>query len=164
MTVKHNQHIQSFIYLISIFPAEFEYFPPNLNISRRICEGVLCQIYFHCLLSGLFSHHIPLTHCLFQVASRRVFICTAIFYILIGVLAKVSAIVVSIPYPVLGGVLCTTIGVFVGVNLSNLQVVDLSSTRNLSIMGMAVFIGVLVPDWAEDNADAIDTGNYMLML
>ena len=69
-----------------------------------------------------------------------------------------SAVVVSIPYPVLGGVLCTTIGVFVGVNLSNLQVVDLSSTRNLSIMGMAVFIGVLVPDWAEDNADAIDTG------
>ena len=55
------------------------------------------------------------------------FICTAIFYILIGVLAKVSA-VVSIPCPVLGGVLSTTLDVFMGVNLSNLQVVDLSST------------------------------------
>ena len=57
MTIKHNQHIQSFIYLISIFPAEFEYFPPNLNISRRIwifpaefvkefCVRYICTAYY----------------------------------------------------------------------------------------------------------------------
>jgi hypothetical protein len=48
--------------------------------------------------------------------------------------------------------------VFVGVNLSNLQVIDLSSTRNLSIIGTAVFVGLLVPTWMEKNASAIDTG------
>ena len=49
-------------------------------------------------------------------------------------------------------------GVFVGVNLSNLQVVDLASTRNLSIIGTAVFAGLLVPSWMEKNGNAIDTG------
>lgn len=93
-----------------------------------------------------------------QVASRQVFIVTAILFMVLGVLAKVAAVFVSIPFPVLGGIIITTIGVFVGVNLSNLQVVDLSSTRNLSIMGMAIFIGLLVPEWTEENSDAVKTG------
>ena len=50
-------------------------------------------------------------------------------------------------------------GVFVGVNLSNLKVIDLSSARNLSVIGTAVFVGLLVPSWIEKNGSAINTGN-----
>ena len=89
------------------------------------------------------------------------FIITAIIYMILAVLAKVSAVFISIPYPVLGGTIITILGVFVGVNLSNLQVVDLASTRNLSIIGMAVFTGRLIPTWVEQNKTAIRTGKYI---
>lgn len=46
----------------------------------------------------------------FQVASRHVFIAMSIIYIVLGVLAKVSAVFISIPYPVLGGSIITIIG------------------------------------------------------
>ena len=59
---------------------------------------------------------------LFQVASRHVFIAMAIMYLVLAMLGKLTAFFISIPYPVLGGSLLTIIGVFVGVNLSNLQV------------------------------------------
>ena len=78
----------------------------------------------------------------------------------LAVLAKVSAIFISIPYPVLGGTIITIIGVFMGVNLSNLSVIDLASTRNLSIIGMSVFAGRLIPEWIEQNKGAIQTGMY----
>ena len=57
-----------------------------------------------------------------QVASRHVFIAVAIIYLLLSVLSKLTAVFITIPDPVLGGCLLTIIGVFVGVNLSNLQV------------------------------------------
>ena len=59
---------------------------------------------------------------IFQVASRHVFVAMAIIYLIFAVLGKLTAVFISIPYPVLGGSLLTIIGVFVGVNLSNLQV------------------------------------------
>ena len=99
----------------------------------------------------------------FQVASRQVFIVTAVIYMVLAVLAKVSAVFISIPYPVLGGTIMTIIGVFVGVNLSNLGVVDLASTRNLSIIGMAVFAGRLIPEWVEQNKGVIQTGKALLL-
>ena len=46
----------------------------------------------------------------------------SIIYVLFAVLAKLTAVFISIPNPVLGGCLLTIISVFVGVNLSNLQV------------------------------------------
>ena len=79
-------------------------------------------------------------------------------YMALAILSKLSAVFISMPYPVLGGTMITILGVFVGVNLSNLRVVDLASSRNVSIIGMAVFTGRLIPSWVEQNSDAIDTG------
>ena len=50
------------------------------------------------------------------------FVLMALIYIAFGIFAKVSAVFVCIPDPVLGGSIITIVGVFVGVNLSNLQV------------------------------------------
>lgn len=53
-------------------------------------------------------------------------------------------------------------GMFNGVVLSNLQVVSLSSTRNLAIIGTAILFGLMIPYWLETNPDAIQTGKpYM---
>ena len=94
-----------------------------------------------------------------QVASRHVFVCAGIVYLIFGVMGKVSAVFVTIPNPVLGGALIVMFGVFNGVVLSNLRSVDLSSTRNLSVMGIALLMGLMMPDWLKQNQDVIDTGN-----
>ena len=44
------------------------------------------------------------------------------------------------------------------VGLSNLQFVDLNSSRNLFILGTSLLLGMAVPDWAKSNRDQIDTG------
>ena len=62
-------------------------------------------------------------HLLFiQVASRQVLICAGILYIVFGILGKVSAVFITIPYPVLGGAALVMFSTFLGVVLSNLQV------------------------------------------
>ena len=44
------------------------------------------------------------------------------------------------------------------VGLSNLQYVDLNSSRNIFILGTSLFVGLSLPVWMQTH-DAIDTGN-----
>ncbi|KAL4228724.1 hypothetical protein ACF0H5_011767 [Mactra antiquata] len=139
--------------------------PPGHAVNRGIAIEGFCS-----MLSGFFGiGHATTTYGgnigaigMTRVASRRVFVVVSFMYIILGLLAKVSAAFITIPYPVLGGSIISIIGVFVGVNLSNLNVIDLASTRNLSIIGSAIFIGLLVPTWAVKNPGAVDTGSYEL--
>ncbi|XP_046558675.1 solute carrier family 23 member 2-like isoform X1 [Haliotis rubra] len=50
----------------------------------------------------------------------------------------------------------------VAVGLSTLQFVDLSSSRNLMVLGLALMLGMILPQWAKNNPKAIDTGNEEL--
>ena len=45
-----------------------------------------------------------------------------------------------------------------GVVLSNLQVVDLGSSRNLAIIGTSIFTGLMVPHWIETYPSELSTG------
>ncbi|XP_067657359.1 solute carrier family 23 member 1-like [Haliotis asinina] len=94
-----------------------------------------------------------------KVASRRVMQCVGIIFIVFSVLPKVGAVFVTIPYPVVGGSMVVLNGLLVGVALSNLQPVDLSATRNLAIIGMSLFVGMMVPYWAGKNPAGFNTGN-----
>ena len=77
-----------------------------------------------------------------------------------GMLGKLSGVFISIPYPVLGGALITMAGMFNGVTLSNLQPLDLSSSRNLAIMGTSLMVGLLIPLWVKKYPEDIDTGMH----
>ncbi|XP_029656248.1 solute carrier family 23 member 1-like [Octopus sinensis] len=93
-----------------------------------------------------------------KVASRRVFQVLGLIYIFFGIMGKVGALFITIPYPVLGGVQLLSFGIFIGVVLANLQYIDLNSTRNLAIIGMGLLLGLMVPYYGEKNPDAFDTG------
>lgn len=93
-----------------------------------------------------------------QVASRHVFVCVSLVYILFGIIGKFSAVFITIPYPVLGGALIIMFGMFNGVVLSNLQSVDLSSTRNSAIIGTSLLVGLMLPHWIERYPNTVDTG------
>ena len=89
-------------------------------------------------------------------------IVAGIIYLIFGVIGKASAVFISIPYPVLGGALIVMFGMFVGIAISNLQVTDLNSTRNMAVLGIAVIVGLLLPTWLEQNKDTIDFGECII--
>ncbi|KAK3094626.1 hypothetical protein FSP39_004171 [Pinctada imbricata] len=136
--------------------------PPSHAVNRGIAVEGFCSIFSGAIGCG----HATTTYGgnigaigLTKVASRHVFVCVGLIYIVFGVIGKVSAVFITIPYPVLGGVLIIMFGAFNGVVLSNLQSVDLSSTRNLTIIGTGLLVGLVVPHWIETYPNAINTGN-----
>lgn len=57
---------------------------------------------------------------------------------------------------------CTCIshvGMVVAVGLSNLQFVDLTSSRNIFILGTSIFFGLSFPNWMKNHPGYISTGN-----
>jgi len=93
------------------------------------------------------------------VASRRVFQFFALQMIFVSIIGKFSAFFVTIPYPVLGGTQIVSVGIFIGLILSNLYYVDIRSTRNLSVIGISIILGLMVPNWSKANIHVFATGN-----
>ena len=54
-------------------------------------------------------------------------------------------------------------GLIVAVGISNLQYVDLNSSRNLFIIGFAFLVGLSIPEWIKANPHAINTGKNTLL-
>lgn len=89
------------------------------------------------------------------------FLTAGFILIVLGVVGKMGAILSTIPEPIIGGTITVVFGVVTAVGISNLQFVDLSSTRNLTIFGLSLILGLSVPNFINDpaNAGIINTGN-----
>ncbi|XP_052781708.1 solute carrier family 23 member 1-like isoform X2 [Mya arenaria] len=138
--------------------------PPKHAVNRGIMIEGLCS-----MLSGAVGcGHATSTYGgnigaigVTKVASRHVFIATGVIYILFGIFGKFSALFISIPYPVLGGAIVVMFGIFFGVVISNLEVTNMSSPRNIAIFGLSIFIGLAVPTWAKKHKSPVQTGHAM---
>lgn len=90
--------------------------------------------------------------------------------LLLGLVGKFSALFASLPDPVLGALFCTLFGMITAVGLSNLQFVDLNSSRNLFVLGFSIFFGLMLPSYLKENPlvtgewrGKIDACNNMLL-
>ncbi|XP_075889334.1 solute carrier family 23 member 2 isoform X1 [Nelusetta ayraudi] len=128
--------------------------PPIHAINRGIfVEGISC------VLDGLFGTGNGSTSSspnigvlgLTKVASRRVIQYGAAMMLLLGLVGKFSALFASLPDPVLGALFCTLFGMITAVGLSNLQFVDLNSSRNLFVLGFSIFFGLMLPSYLKQN-------------
>ncbi|MBN3317507.1 S23A2 protein, partial [Atractosteus spatula] len=131
--------------------------PPIHAINRGIfIEGVSC------VLDGLFGTGNGSTSPLgqspvltvsapSQVGSRRVIQYGAALMLLLGLVGKFSALFASLPDPVLGALFCTLFGMITAVGLSNLQFIDLNSSRNLFVLGFSIFFGLVLPSYLKQN-------------
>ncbi|NWI64092.1 S23A2 protein, partial [Todus mexicanus] len=86
-----------------------------------------------------------------KVGSRRVIQYGAAFMLLLGMVGKFSALFASLPDPVLGALFCTLFGMITAVGLSNLQFIDLNSSRNLFVLGFSIFFGLVLPSYLKQN-------------
>jgi len=80
-----------------------------------------------------------------RVASRRVVRCGAVLMLIIPIIGKFSAVLATIPHPVIGAMFVGLFGMIASVGLSSLQLVNLNNSRNLFIIGIAFFAGLSVP-------------------
>uniref|UniRef100_A0A7M4E3U0 Solute carrier family 23 member 1 n=1 Tax=Crocodylus porosus TaxID=8502 RepID=A0A7M4E3U0_CROPO len=93
-----------------------------------------------------------------KVGSRRVIQYGAAIMLVLGTIGKFTALFASLPDPILGGMFCTLFGMITAVGLSNLQFVDMNSSRNLFVLGFAMFFGLTLPNYLDSHPTAINTG------
>uniref|UniRef100_A0A4X1VC25 Solute carrier family 23 member 1 n=1 Tax=Sus scrofa TaxID=9823 RepID=A0A4X1VC25_PIG len=94
-----------------------------------------------------------------KVGSRRVVQYGAGIMLVLGTIGKFTALFASIPDPILGGMFCTLlVSMITAVGLSNLQFVDMNSSRNLFVLGFSMFFGLTLPNYLDSNPGAINTG------
>ncbi|XP_053407071.1 solute carrier family 23 member 2-like isoform X2 [Mercenaria mercenaria] len=90
-----------------------------------------------------------------KVASRAVFLTAGLILVICGVVGKFGAVLTIIPDPVIGGTLTLLFGM-----VSTLKFTDLDSTRNLTILGTSLILGLMIPKYINNpaNASLIKTG------
>ena len=77
------------------------------------------------------------------MGSRRVVMWGAVVMIIFGLFSKFGALFLTIPSPIVGGIFCVMFGMIAAVGLSNLQFIDLNSTRNLFVLGFSIFFSLV---------------------
>jgi len=78
-----------------------------------------------------------------KVGARRVIQAAGGLMICCALISKVGAVFISIPEPIIGGVFCVVFATVTAVGLSNLQGVDLNSSRNIFIIGFSIFFALV---------------------
>uniref|UniRef100_A0A2K6UMD0 Solute carrier family 23 member 1 n=1 Tax=Saimiri boliviensis boliviensis TaxID=39432 RepID=A0A2K6UMD0_SAIBB len=135
--------------------------PPVHAINRGIFTEGIC-----CIIAGLLGTGNGSTSSspnigvlgITKVGSRRVVQYGAVIMLVLGTIGKFTALFASLPDPILGGMFCTLFGMITAVGLSNLQFVDMNSSRNLFVLGFSMFFGLTLPNYLESNPGAINTG------
>ena len=94
------------------------------------------------------------------VASRYVVQIGAVVMLLVGFVGYFGQLIATIPDPIVGGLYIAMFGQIVAVGLSNLKYVDLDSSRNIFIVGIALFAGLAIPTYMANvgSADAFRQG------
>ncbi|XP_055506075.1 xan_ur_permease domain-containing protein [Leucoraja erinacea] len=93
-----------------------------------------------------------------KVGSRVVILTSGLLMVCAGLLVKIGAVFSTIPQPVIGGMLMVMFGIITAVGISNLQFVDMNSTRNIFIFGFSMFSGLVIPNWMNKHPESIQTG------
>uniref|UniRef100_A0A672R6P1 Si:dkey-106n21.1 n=1 Tax=Sinocyclocheilus grahami TaxID=75366 RepID=A0A672R6P1_SINGR len=123
--------------------------PPTHAINRGIAvEGV------GCILAALWGTGNVTTSYSQNIAAlgiTRVGFTAGLLMIILGLFGKFSAVFITIPDPVIGGMFLLMFGMVAAVGISNLQYVDLNSSRNLLILGFSIFSDLVLPTWFNSN-------------
>jgi xanthine/uracil permease len=70
-----------------------------------------------------------------------------------GFVGYFGQLVATIPDPIVGGLFVAMFAQIVAVGLSNLRYVDLDSSRNVFVVGFALFVGLAVPEYMANVGD-----------
>ncbi|EOA16123.1 hypothetical protein CARUB_v10004255mg [Capsella rubella] len=122
--------------------------PTRGIVSRGVALEGFCSLLAGIWGSGTGSttlteniHTINIT----KVASRRALTIGAMFLIVLSFLGKLGAILASVPQALAASVLCFIWALTVALGLSNLRYTQTASFRNITIVGVSLFLGLSIP-------------------
>lgn len=139
---------------------------PELT-SKQVSRGIGCEG-LGCLITGLlggfsstsYTENIGLVG-LTKVASRYVVNIGVVILILLGLLGKFGGFIASIPMPIVGGLYITMFGLIAAIGLSHTAKADLSSQRNLMIIGISLFMGLSLPTYFAGNPLQLESAAWL---
>ncbi|XP_008792697.2 nucleobase-ascorbate transporter 3 [Phoenix dactylifera] len=82
-----------------------------------------------------------------RVGSRRVVEISTGFMIFFSIFGKFGAFFASIPFPIFAAMYCVLFGIVAAVGISFIQFANNNSMRNLYILGLALFLGLSIPQY-----------------
>jgi xanthine/uracil permease len=127
------------------------------QISRGIgMEGVGCFLagIFGGLANTSYTENIGLVG-LTGVASRYVVNIGALVLIFLGIFGKFGAAVATIPGSVVGGLYLALFGLIAAIGISHTAKADLTSMRNMMIIGFILFMGLSFPVYIQGLGDEV---------
>ncbi|XP_014661635.1 PREDICTED: solute carrier family 23 member 1-like [Priapulus caudatus] len=135
--------------------------PPKHAVNRAVTiEGLGC-FFAGAMGGGLgvtsFSQAVGALG-LTRVACRNLIYVASAIMIFCGIVPKCGAVINTMPVPVTGGIFCLGMALVTGVGLSNLQYIDWHSSRNITILGLSMLLGVMMPEFTKAYPHVIDTG------
>ncbi|XP_076349424.1 solute carrier family 23 member 1-like isoform X2 [Tachypleus tridentatus] len=137
--------------------------PPSA-IDRGIFAKGIC-----CIVSGIWRSGGGMTSYsqiiaairITKVANQRVIQYGAVTKLMFAVLGKFGAFLNTIPEPIGGGITCVMFVMVTGTGLSNVQFIDLYSSRNIFILGLSLLMGIAIPKWFKVHSGN-DVGNQFI--
>ncbi|GEM_PF-432523 len=88
------------------------------------------------------------------VASRYVVQIGAVAMLVVGFIGYFGALITTIPGPIVGALYIVMFGQIAAVGLANLKYVDLDASRNVFIIGIALFVGLAIPEYMANVGEA----------
>lgn len=136
--------------------------PDSGTISRGIgAEGIGCALsgVFGSIGTTSYTENIGLIG-LTGVASRWVVRTGAIILILMSFIGKLSALIATMPAPIIGGAYIALFGTIGAMGIQVLMRADMSSQRNILIVGFAFLMALGLPGWVEQNKEIFMSEMY----
>ena len=126
-----------------------------INMLRHAINRGIATEGFGCIISGVFGTGNGATSfsenigaiAITKAASRLVMQVAGVLLIVFSLCGKFSALFITMPDAVVGGLFCVMFGMITGVGLSNLKNCSMNSGRNLFIFGFSIFLGLALPRW-----------------
>lgn len=96
--------------------------------------------FLNCMPTATFSQNAGIVS-INKVVNRKVFAIASVIILVAGLVPKLSSLLTTIPYPVLGG---ATLSVFAAITMNGIRMITSQplSGRNTSIVGISVALGV----------------------
>ncbi len=85
-----------------------------------------------------------------------------IILVVFGIIGKFGAALAVVPDPIIGGMSSVTLGIIISLGISGVKHLDMTSSRNITILGVSHILGIMVPRWFQANPDAIQTGGTII--
>lgn len=128
--------------------------------EKTINRGILAEG-LGCMVGGLtgavactsYTENIGLIS-LTGVASRWVVRCGALLLIALSCLGKLGALVATVPTPIIGGCYIALFGCIGALGIQALGRADMSSQRNVMIVGFAFLMALGLPGWVSEHQEA----------